>query len=155
MTPPKKPTGLTIEQLEEKRRELEALESSLRIWEFNLAHEENPDCQPATKNFVKCVVRKYHENQMEPLVKHRSESNLGRMLMWGLFLIAGGIMYLTATDESLRHFAIIVSLIALAFVIDSGFVLVGWIDTKNYLAGRLGFLKKWEPKKCENDGKCR
>lgn len=100
---------------------------------------KNPDCEPATKGFVKCIARK--------LVNFDQEADIGIGVMWFLFLVVSCLIFQCSNYTS--ETAKILVLITLAFVINRLMIVISNVDRS-----RFHIIQKYEPPKCEQKKEC-
>jgi hypothetical protein len=110
---------------------------------------ENPDCEPATKGFVKCVARQYHEQQTEKNMEHRRGSELLSVYTWAIATAMLGIAWLVMGDDAFSTITICSALLFVNSIIMWG----GWVDTIHYSWKHTDFMQKYEPQ-CEPKRGC-
>jgi hypothetical protein len=115
---------------------------------------KNPDCEPATKEYMKCLMRKYQTEQMESLINHRQENDGFCMsITWGFIAICSLIAYYS-TDCKISTIALYALIVSGAFLFNSVISWFGWCDTKRYLKEKSSFLKRYTPPACEKKEEC-
>jgi hypothetical protein len=78
---------------------------------------KNPDCEPASKGYVKCIARKFYENQILTGIQFRNQAKLLDVFFWGFLTLIFGILFwiYNLTNTYLATF----SIVAAAFVINA------------------------------------
>jgi len=111
---------------------------------------ENPDCEVATKGYVKRVARQYHEQQTVKNMKHRQGSEGSIMaFMWALVTI-GCLAWWFSTKDITAQISCVVTGLLFA---NAMFVAVGWVDTIRESYKHTDFMQKYEPP-CEPKRGC-
>ena len=102
---------------------------------------ENPDCEPATKGYVKCIARKFHKEQVVGNLKHQQEGHLIDCAGWLILSIFFGIMsFLTSSI-----YMIIGLFISLGFIADHFLDYQGAHDTIRCSRENTEFIQKYIP----------
>jgi hypothetical protein len=112
---------------------------------------ENPDCEVATKGFVKCVARKYHENQTILNMKHRQGSEGVIMsVMWGVISLGCLAWWFAVNDITAQVFCVVSGML----FVNALCVAVGWDDTIRESSKRVGFIQPHTEPPCEPKREC-
>ena len=118
---------------------------------FKATPQKNPDCEPATKGYVKSLITLYHEDHSKAFMKHRRKCVFCDTVVWGIILVLSTVFYFSLYGNIITMCAILISA---AFIFNHILDRFNWIDTNSYLRGRLKFLNKYNPPRrgeCEEE----
>lgn len=114
-----------------------------------VVEDVNPDREPATKGYVKCIGRTYHKKQTQYILEHRRESSIISVLTWGIISTFAGVWSIAS---NYYNPAVIAFYVSLAFAFNSTLQVVGYSDTINS-SQRKG-IEFLEEAKCEKKKDC-
>ena len=107
----------------------------------NVPMQKNPDCEPATKGYVKCIARKFYQEQIIKNLEHRQGSIGVDAGFWFIVTIMFGVLYLiNSRIEVLTLF-----FISLALLINALIQYTGYLDTIRCSGKNTDFMEKYVP----------
>ncbi len=124
-----------------------------------VAKSKNPDCEPATKGYVKCLFRHFHEHETHDhaISDFSITAPIGALAVVGL--IVSAILWCVSLDESIpvSYQTMFAAIFWMCGILFSGFILGGKTKTSNKRPERYPeIFKKYQPPECtyESEKEC-
>ena len=118
---------------------------------------KNPDREPASKGYVKCMARKTRLDVVLDILEHRQYSLMIQSVAFLIMCVASGICYWVAPYTSTAQtFMMVVSIVTGAIVLSRLYKIAGYTDTINHLkrSEPAECIKKYTPPPCGKKEEC-